>query len=135
MNIRSIRPEDWPSARALAARLALDYEGMEADRFWVAEEGGKIAGLVGLKRRSDCLELVGLGVEPGRRQAGIGGGLVEALFRAAGADVYLATIIPGYFARHGFVAADVIPAGMVKDPAWCEGCPRTGCTVMVRRRA
>ncbi len=134
MNIRSIQPEDWPSARALAARLALDYEGMEADRFWVAEEGGRIAGLVGLKRHSDCLELVGLGVEPGRRQAGLGGGLVEALFHAAGADVYLATIIPDYFARHGFVAADAVPAGMIKDPAWCDGCPRTGCTVMIRRR-
>jgi amino-acid N-acetyltransferase len=134
MNIRSIRSEDWPSARALTARLGLDYEGMEEDRFWVAEDDGRIAGLVGLKRRFDCLELVGLGVEPARREAGTGGRLVEALFAAAGADVYLATIIPGYFARCGFVPADLIPAGMAKDPAWCEGCPRTGCTVMVRRK-
>jgi N-acetylglutamate synthase-like GNAT family acetyltransferase len=135
MNIRSIRAEDWPSAKALAARLALDYVGMAEDRFWIAEDGGRIAGLIGLKRRSDCLELVGLGVEPSRREAGIGRRLVESLFAAAGSDVYLATIIPGYFARFGFIPADVNPAGMAKDPAWCEGCPRTGCTIMVRRKA
>ena len=33
MNIRSIQPEDRPSARSLAARLALDYEGMDVDAY------------------------------------------------------------------------------------------------------
>ncbi|MDD8027183.1 MAG: GNAT family N-acetyltransferase [Acidobacteriota bacterium] len=134
MIIRSARSEDRPAARALAARLNLDYEGMEEDRFWIAETDGRIVGLVGLKAHIDCLELVGLGVDPGCRSAGTGARLVEALFAAAGADVYLATIIPAFFARVGFLRAESVPAGMAKDPSWCEGCPRTGCTVMVRRR-
>lgn len=134
MLIRSVRPGDWPAVRDLAARLAVDYEGMEEDRFWVAEDEGRIVGQVGLKQRSDCLELVGLGTEPSRRKAGVGGRLIEALFSATDGDVYMTTIIPGYFSRHGFAPATVVPAGMAKDHAWCESCPRTGCTVMVRRK-
>jgi N-acetylglutamate synthase-like GNAT family acetyltransferase len=134
MIIRNARSEDRPAARALASRLDLDYGGMEEDRFWIAESGGRIAGLVGLKAHADCLELVGLGVDPDSRSAGIAGRLVEALIEGAGADVYLFTVIPAFFARCGFLPAESIPAGMAKDPSWCEGCPRTGCTVMVRRR-
>jgi N-acetylglutamate synthase-like GNAT family acetyltransferase len=135
MIIRSACSEDRPAARALAARLALDYEDMEGDSFWLAEDDGRIIGLVGLKRHADCLELVGLGVEPDRRSDGLGARLVEALAAETNGDVYLATVIPGYFARLGFRPADVVPAGMAKDPSWCEGCSGVGCTVMVRRRS
>ncbi|MCX6561393.1 MAG: GNAT family N-acetyltransferase [Candidatus Aminicenantes bacterium] len=135
MIVRSARPEDRPSIRALAARLGLDYEDMEGDRFWIAEDGGRLAGLVGLKRHVDCLELVGLGVDPELRSGGIGGRLVAALAAAAESDVYLATIIPPYFARLGFGKAESIPAGMAKAPSWCEGCSGIGCTIMVRRRS
>ncbi len=134
MIIRTARPEDRAPARRLAERLGLDYEDMEADPFWVAEEGGVLVGLVGLKDRGDCRELVALGVDPAARSSGIGSQLVEALCAAAPGDVWLATLIPGFFARCGFHPAAASPAGMAKDPAWCEGCPRTGCTVMVRRR-
>lgn len=135
MIIRPARPEDRPAARDLAARLGLDYPDMEGDPFWVAEDAGRILGLVGLKDRGDCRELVGLGVDPQARSSGLGARLVEALFAAAASDVWLATLIPGFFARCGFRPAEAKPAGMVKDAAWCEGCPRIGCTVMVRRRA
>ena len=133
MPIRRARPEDFPAIHRLAASLDLDYEGMEADRVWVAEEGARIAGIVALKRRSDCLELVSLGVDPAARSTGLGRNLIEALISAAGGDVYLATIIPGYFERHGFIRTLRIPPGLAKDPAWCEGCPKEFCTVMVRK--
>jgi len=125
------RSADFPEIHRLAASLGLDYEGLEADRVWVAEEDGRIAGIVALKAHPDCLELVSLGVDPAARSAGLGGRLIEALTAAAGGDVYLATVIPGYFERHGFVRASRMPAGMAKDPAWCEGCPKEFCTVMV----
>ena len=136
MIIRSARLEDRPAARALAARLGLDYPEMEDDPFWVAEDGGRIVGLVGLKRHADCLELVGLGVEPDRRSGGTGRpGSSRPWPPWRTAIVYLATIIPDFFARLR------IPARRRRTrPAWprirpgAKAVPGIGCTVMVRRR-
>jgi N-acetylglutamate synthase-like GNAT family acetyltransferase len=134
MLIRNARPVDFPAVRRLAEALGLEYPGMEADRFWLAEEAGDILGIVALLVHPDCLELVSLGVDPKARSAGLGGRLIETLMGAAAGDVYLATIIPGYFERHGFVRALRVPPGMAKDPAWCEGCSKELCMVMIREK-
>ena len=135
MVIRRAAPSDRPLIRGLAERLGLDYPDMENDPFWVAEDGGTIAGMVGLKRHGDADELVGLGVDPALRSAGLGRRLVEALAAEVPGDVYLATIIPGFFAPCGFAVIPAGPAGMMKkDPSWCEGCPRERCTIMVRKK-
>ncbi len=131
--IRRASPEDRPRIRMLAESLGLDYPGMENDPFWAAEEEGTIVGMVGLKRHADSDELVSLGVDPTRRLTGLGRRLVECLASDVPGAVYLATIIPGFFARCGFTAVPSGPAGMMtKDASWCEGCPRERCTVMVR---
>jgi N-acetylglutamate synthase-like GNAT family acetyltransferase len=134
MLIRNTRPDDFPDIRRLAEALNLDYPGMEADRFWLAEDAEKILGIVALLVHPDCLELVSLGVAPEARSAGLGGRLIETLVEAAAGDVYLATIIPGYFERHGFVRTLRVPPGMAKDPAWCEGCSKERCTIMIRAK-
>jgi N-acetylglutamate synthase-like GNAT family acetyltransferase len=134
MNIRRAAPEDRPGIRNLAERLGLDYPGMEDEPFWAAEEGGTVIGMVGLKRHADSDELVSLGVDPGRRSAGLGRKLVEALAAEVPGDIHLATIIPGFFEGCGFAVIPAGPAGMKKDPSWCEGCPRERCTIMVRKK-
>ncbi|MHB8053912.1 MAG: GNAT family N-acetyltransferase [Candidatus Aminicenantales bacterium] len=132
MLIRNALTEDFSEVRRLAETLGLDYPGMEADRFWLAEDAGSPSGIVGLLVHPDCLELVCLGVAPEARSTGLGGRLIETLMAAAAGDVYLATVIPEYFERHGFVRTLRVPPGMAKDPAWCEGCSRERCTIMVR---
>jgi len=132
MTISEPLPDDWPALRRLAGSLGLDYDGLESDRFWVAKSEGRLAGIVGLKRHTDCRELVALGVDPAFRSQGLGRTLVEALMAGAEGDVYLATIIPEFFERCGFRKAPVAPAGMAKNPAWCEGCPKERCTIMRR---
>jgi len=134
MHIRKARTSDAPAIRELAESLGLDFPGMDKAPFWVAEEKHRIRGIVSLLAHSDCLELVGLGVDPDARSAGLGGRLIESVMAAASGDVFLATIIPGYFRRHGFSPAASVPSDMAKDPAWCEGCPKTGCAVMVRTK-
>jgi len=136
MRVRKALPEDIPAAVGLAGKLGLDYPGMEVDRLWVAEEAGRIVGLVSLKEHSDCLELCALGVDPKHREEGLGKALVEALLAEAQGDVHLATVIPGFFESCGFVRAHDIPASFPakRMTAWCEGCPRELCTVMVRGR-
>lgn len=133
MIVRKARSEDLEQVRRLAESLDLDYPGLERDRIWVADDGGRVAGIVALMKHGDSDELVALGVDPGRRSKGLGRRLVEALLAEARDDVYLATIIPAFFERCGFEVAPAAPAGMAKDPAWCEGCPREKCTIMVRK--
>lgn len=137
MHVRKALPQDIPLAVDLALRLDLAYDGMEADELWVAGESGQVFGVVALKTHADCRELCGLGVDPGHRGRGAAKALVEALMAEAPADVHLATIIPGFFEDCGFrVVKDGIPATFPakRRTAWCEGCPRERCTVMVREK-
>lgn len=134
MRVRKAVPEDVPAAVALARRLDLDYPGLEADRLWVAEEDGRVMGLVTLTAHPDCLELCALGVDPVRRGRGTAKALVEALMAEAPGAVHLATIIPGFFEACGFRAAAEVPATFPAKRAtpWCDGCRRDLCTVMTR---
>jgi N-acetylglutamate synthase-like GNAT family acetyltransferase len=137
MRVRKALPEDVPLAVDLARRLDLAYEGMESDELWVAGEPGQVVGVVALKTHADCRELCALGVDPGHRGRGAARALVEALLAEAPAGVHLATIIPGFFEGCGFrvVEADIPAAFPAKRrTAWCEGCPRERCTVMVREK-
>ena len=133
MKIRKARVRDLTAIRRLAVSLGLDYPGLENDRFWVADDGRDIAGIVALKRHADCDELVSLGVDQRYRKKGLGRMLVRALLDSTPAPIYLATIIPEFFERCGFVRASAAPAGMSKDPSWCEGCPKDRCTPMIRK--
>lgn len=108
MKVRSARPQ----VRRLAESLGLDYPGMESDRFWLAEEDGRAQGIVGLMKHLDCLELVALGVAPQARSRGLGGKLIEALSAEAQEDVFLATVVPGFFEKHAFVRAERAPVGL-----------------------
>jgi N-acetylglutamate synthase-like GNAT family acetyltransferase len=132
MKIRKGGAQDTGAAVELAAALGLDYPGMEKDRIWVAEDQGRIAGLIALRTHADCRELVSLGVDPEYRNRGLGRKLVEALVDGSEGDIHLATIIPRFFEAYGFVETTSIPEGMAKDPSWCEGCPKKLCTIMVR---
>lgn len=133
MPVRKARREDLSRIRELASRLKLDSPDMENDAFWVAEDNRRIGGICGLKRHPDCFELVALGVEESKRGQGTGGELVRALIREAKTDIYLATIIPGFFERLGFSRTSEFPLSMIKNAEWCEGCDRALCTVMMRR--
>jgi N-acetylglutamate synthase-like GNAT family acetyltransferase len=135
MRVRKALPQDIPQAASLAGSLGLDYPGMENDKLWVAEEEGRIVGAVALKKQPDCLELCALGVCPAHRGRGIAKALVEALIAEAPGDVHLATVVPGFFERCGFERACLIPATFPekRTTAWCEGCDRRLCTVMIRK--
>jgi N-acetylglutamate synthase-like GNAT family acetyltransferase len=139
MRVRKALPQDTPLSVDLARGLDLAYDGMEADELWVAgDDRGRIVGVVALKTHPDCLELCALGVDPGCRGQGIARELVEALLASAPGDVHLATVIPGLFEACGFhIIKEDIPATFPAKrlTAWCDGCPRERCTVMIRKRA
>jgi N-acetylglutamate synthase-like GNAT family acetyltransferase len=133
MRVRRARRADFPDIVRLAGKYNLDYAGMEADRFWVTEEDGRIVGICGLKKHSECLELCALGVDEAFRGRRWGEKLVRAVLGEARGELYLATVIPGFFTRLGFRKAAAVPASMVKKGEWCAGCAPELCTVMVRQ--
>jgi N-acetylglutamate synthase-like GNAT family acetyltransferase len=132
MKIRKAGPEDRGRVAAFAGKHGMDYPGMEKDEFLLAEDDGRLAGVVALKKHDDGLELCSLCVDESGRGTGLGRLLVEELVRLAGGPVHLATVIPGFFAKCGFARTTTVPRGMKKDAAWCEGCDKSLCTVMVR---
>ncbi|HOW85011.1 MAG TPA: GNAT family N-acetyltransferase [Candidatus Aminicenantes bacterium] len=136
MRIRRALPQDIPPAVGLARTLGLDFPGLEGETLWVAEDGGRIVGLVALKNNGDCRELCALGIDPDFRGRGAAKALVGALMAEAQGDVHLATVIPGFFEACGFTRAREIPATFParRETFWCEGCPQERCTVMVRRK-
>jgi len=134
MIIRKATAEDMPYVVRIAWRLALDYPGLENDTFLVAEERGKIVGILGLKDFGEFLELVAVGVLEEYREMGIGKKLVEEALRTAGLKkVYLLTTIPKFYESLGFEKVDEVPEALKKDPAWCAGCDRDRCVVMLRK--
>lgn len=135
MRTRKAKKADFPGIVALAKDLGLDYPGIEEDTFWVAEAGGRIAGIVALKKHMDCLELCALGVDPGFRGQGLARSLVRSLLDAAQAEVFLATVIPVFFEKCGFVRVADGPRSISdkRGTDWCEGCDRKSCTVMMNR--
>lgn len=106
---------------------------METDDFFIANDGDKIVGICGLKKHRDCLELCSLGVDEVYRDKGLGAKLVHAVLKEAKREVYLTTIIPGFFEKFGFEKAGRFPESMIKKRDWCLGCNKELCTVMVRK--
>lgn len=134
MVIRRAEKEDLSQIIALAARYNLDYDGMEADDFWVAVANGRVVGICGFRKHPDCQELCSLGVDEAFAGRGLGSRLVRALLQETRGDVYLATVIPEFFTRLGFKEAASIPASMVKKAEWCAGCRRDRCTILVHQQ-
>ena len=135
MRVRPAEANDFPRIRRLAASRGLDYPDMEDDGFFLAEDERGIQGIVGLKRHPDGLELCALAVEQAAEGRGIGRALVEALSASVSEDLFLATIIPGFFEKCGFRKVADAPEFIKEKKAsgWCEGCPSNRCTVMARQ--
>jgi N-acetylglutamate synthase-like GNAT family acetyltransferase len=137
MRVRKAVGKEAGRAVELARKLGLDYPGMGRDILWMAEDDGRVVGVVALKTDGGCLELCGLGVAPAFRGRGIAKALIEALMAEAPGDVHLATVIPGFFEGCGFhIIKEGIPAAFPakRRSAWCEGCPQERCAVMRRRK-
>lgn len=133
MIVRRATGEDMPYVIRIAWRLALDYPGMENDLFFVAEERGKIIGILGLKDYGEFVEVLSVGVLEEYQGTGLGKKLVdEALKSVKKRVVYLLTVIPGFYEQFGFRKVEQYPEALKKDAAWCAGCDKSKCTVMVR---
>lgn len=100
------------------------------DRFWVAEQDGRIAGVAGIELYADGCLLRSVAVRPELRGTGLGRALVERALdsaRESGArQAYLLTLTAErWFPRLGFreIARDEVPASMRESGEFKEACP------------
>ena len=111
-------PGDVPAILDLVRAVHLPPEGIAATiaYFWVAREGERIIGTVGLEVYDDLALLRSLAVTPPRQHTGLGSALTETALaylttRQFRAVYLLTTTAEAFFARHDFylLARDEVP--------------------------
>jgi N-acetylglutamate synthase-like GNAT family acetyltransferase len=123
VNIRSGTSVDRAATLELLKAASLPIEDLSESapvRFWVAEDGGRLVGAIGLERYGADGLLRSLVVAPDWRGRGVGAALVEALERDArfgGVEmlVLLTQTARPFFERLGYTVAerDSVP-GLVR---------------------
>jgi N-acetylglutamate synthase-like GNAT family acetyltransferase len=118
---------------AIIKTLDLSYPSQSLNGFWIAEEDGKIAGIACLEKFKDFFLLNSVGTAESFRNRGVASKLVKKLTDGLKKDVYLYTVIPGFFKKLGFEpinAPDFLPA---RKTFFCKECTPEACTCMALR--
>jgi N-acetylglutamate synthase-like GNAT family acetyltransferase len=103
--IRRAVQADQASIAAMVRAAGINPFGLYWPRFLVAEEDGRVIGVVQVKPHGDgSRELASLAAIPERRGQGVGSALVEAILASETGPVYLtcADRLEGYYVRFGF---------------------------------
>jgi N-acetylglutamate synthase-like GNAT family acetyltransferase len=103
--IRRAEQADQASVTAIVRAAGINPFDLHWPRFLVAEEDGRIIGVVQVKSHGDgSRELASLAVDPEHRGQGLGSALVQAVMATEGGLLYLtcADRLEGYYTRFGF---------------------------------
>lgn len=141
VTLRSAQPADLPAVLALLGRSQLPTDGVaEAlPHFLVAEDKGRLVGVVGLELYGTSALLRSAAVEESWRGTGVGRLLVERaldLAKSRGIDdvFLLTTTAERYFPRFGFVCVerDSVDRAVQASVEFKETCPASA-TAMRKR--
>jgi amino-acid N-acetyltransferase len=139
--IRVAAPGDYAGVVRLLEAAGLPTAGLQPSLpdFLVAEEGGRIVGTIGLEVYGDCALLRSAVVDPARRGAGLGIGLVESLLGRAETrgvhEIYLlTTTAERFFPRFGFarISPGEVAAAVRASEEFRGACPDSA--IAMRRR-
>jgi len=132
--VRPARTEDQAVIIDLLKELELDYPARDLARFLVGEADGKILAIAELKEFGDFCLLSCVGVREDLQGTGIGKVFVNRVLRGLSKDVYLYTLVPGFFNKTGFVEAEHLPAGLPPRLIYgCANCDPASCRALVRK--
>ena len=112
--MRRSTASDFGQLRGLLVAAGLPVDDLDTAsglRFWVAEDGGDVAGAVGLEKTGTAGLLRSLVVAPTHRKRGLGRSLVEYVEREAGAEgvvllVLLTQTAEAFFKGLGYRVVD-----------------------------
>jgi N-acetylglutamate synthase-like GNAT family acetyltransferase len=132
--VRPTRPEDHPFILGLLRELELDYPARDLARFLVGEADGKILAIAELKEFRDFFLLSCVGVREDLQGTGLGKVFMNQVLRDVRKDVYLYTLVPGFFMKTGFVEAMHLPVGLPPRLIYgCTNCDPASCRCLVRK--
>ncbi len=131
--VRAAEPKDYPAVIDLLAALELDYPERDLSLFRVGVTNDEIIAIAELKDFGNFSLLSCVGVREDIQGAGIGKIFTSQVLREAKSDVYLYTLVPGFFEKLGFVKVLNLPPGLPPRSYYgCVGCEQLGCTCMVK---
>jgi amino-acid N-acetyltransferase len=143
MKFRQATDRDLEAVESLLAASKLPLDGVKENfsSFVVAEEGGEIAGAIGLEKFGSVALLRSAVVTPAHRGSGVGRRLVEQVLERAATDgiqelFLLTTTAEKYFPRFGFTSTtrSEVPPSVKASVEFQGACPDTA-VVMKRRVA
>jgi uncharacterized protein len=140
ITVRPATEADHPAILTLLRELELGYVAQHLPSFLVVEgrSGGgapAVFGVAELKEFGGDRLLSSVGVREDLQGLGLGRVLVERVLAGVADDVWLYTLIPGFFAKLGFVEDDAPPARLPPRRIYgCDACTPERCHRMVRRR-
>ncbi len=130
--LRAAEREDLDAVVGLLGVAGLPTAGLSATLadFYVAEQGGRIVGAIGLEPYGAAALLRSAVVEPAFRGSGVGEAMIRRILDHAGArgmsEVFLlTTTAERYFPRFGFVeiAREDVPRAVQGSLEFSEACP------------
>ncbi len=131
--VRKAGREDGEAIRSILSEMELSHGSISIDDLWVGERGGEIVAVAQLQDVGGAQIVSSLGVRPPHRKRGVASALIGEMLGAAKEDVYLFTLIPGFFRRLGFTEADPPPKiAEYRTNFDCGACQSERCACMVR---
>jgi len=131
--VRASRAADLAAVRKLLLGAGLpieDLDGAPDLRFWIAEDGDRVVGAIGLEKSGAARLLRSLVVSRSHQKHGLGRHLVEALERDVAADgvellVLLTQTADGFFRRlgYGVVERETVPDDVKQSAEFRSLCP------------
>ncbi|RMF84568.1 MAG: GNAT family N-acetyltransferase [Nitrospinota bacterium] len=128
------KPGDLSAILELMTTVQLPQAGISEaiEHFWIAREGAKIIGSIGVEVYANRCLLRSLAVHPSWQGKGLGKALTETLLAYLTAKrfqaVYLlTTTAEAFFARYGFhpIARDAVPQTVQQSVEFQSACPLT----------
>jgi N-acetylglutamate synthase-like GNAT family acetyltransferase len=132
--VRAAQSPDHPVVLHLLSELELDYPSRDLSRFFVGEIRGEIVGIAELKDYKQFWLLSCVGIKESRQGTGMGRALVAPLLESLEKDVYLYTLVPGFFQKLGFNEDKSPPVSLPPRLIYgCASCDPTLCLCLVKK--
>jgi amino-acid N-acetyltransferase len=112
--------KEFEQVMQLVEELWLDNETMQPEQFQILSDNGKVIAFGRLREYADATELCSVGVIKEFQNRKLGTEMVNHLLSQAKRDVYLVTIVPGFFAKLGFKPVEKLPAPIQYKFQRCE---------------
>jgi len=132
MTIRGAQKKDFDAIRTIIMELDLAYPSQSLDSFLVLEDKDRIIGIANLEEFDGFYFLSSVGVVEGFQRRGLASSFIRDLLKGLKKDVYLYTVIPGFFERLGFTAVARRSDLPLKMTFSCKECTPDTCVTMVK---